>query len=363
MIQKGMVVRLVLYNYDMKTEIKEWTIEELYQIKDKIQDQPKYQRGKVWTQIKKQMLIDSIIRGIDIPKIYLRKLEHGLHDFEVADGQQRISAIKEIIDGKFTLSSKIINGLNLSKFGSYELGNKKITDLSNELKNQFLEYKLTIAKIEHASNEQIRILFARLQMGDTLNPAEKRNAIISKLGIEIDNLVLNHDFFTKSKISPNRFKRQDYIAHAIALIHYKNKFDLKAGILNKLYIELANTDESALIIDIVKILNWMHEIDKISKKKIINKWSFIDIFRFLHENKDVIIAVDYKAFADTFDLFEKNRILTKDPEQLLLKQKTTSSELNLYNYIIAFRTNGGKPQNLDKRLNTFREIFTPTITL
>jgi len=103
----------------MKTHVEIWTIKELYDSLNTILEQPKYQRGSVWKPIKKQLLIDSILRGIDIPKIYLRKVAHGLYKYEVADGQQRITALKDFINKKFTLSNKIINGLNLSKIGKY----------------------------------------------------------------------------------------------------------------------------------------------------------------------------------------------------------------------------------------------------
>lgn len=340
----------------MKTNINEWTIQDLYDSRSKILDQPKYQRGKVWSPIKKQMLIDSILRGIDIPKIYLRKLSHGLHTYEVADGQQRISAIIEFLDGKFKLSSKEINGLNLKLIGTNEVGGKAIDEIDPELKTIFLNYKLTIAEIHNASNEGIRTLFARLQMGDTLNPAEKRNAIISNLGLEIDNIVLNHDFFTKSKISPNRFKRQDYLTHVFAVLHYNNKHDLKAPLFNRMYLELAKSDLRVMVAEIVKTLDLLREIDKNSPKRIINKWSFVDLFRLLHQTKDSS-KIDLKNFGRTFQSFENTRIQTKDPETLLLKKGTNKSDLELYNYIIAFKSNGGNPSNLDKRLSTFKAVF------
>lgn len=77
----------------MRIEVVIWTISELIKIMDKIDEQPPYQRGEVWPRSKKKHLIDSLLRGIDIPKIYLRKVDRGPYEYEVADGQQRVTSI------------------------------------------------------------------------------------------------------------------------------------------------------------------------------------------------------------------------------------------------------------------------------
>jgi len=51
-----------------------------------------YQREEdIWSGTDKKYLIDSILRGFDIPKIYLRKLPDDR--LEIVDGQQRIDTI------------------------------------------------------------------------------------------------------------------------------------------------------------------------------------------------------------------------------------------------------------------------------
>jgi hypothetical protein len=54
---------------------------------------PPYQReGEVWTLYKKQLLIDSLINGYDIPKLYLheydkvRKIDGELIKYAIVDG-------------------------------------------------------------------------------------------------------------------------------------------------------------------------------------------------------------------------------------------------------------------------------------
>ena len=55
-----------------------------------------YQRAKVWSKAQRSLLIDSILRGFDIPKIFLRKQSEGSPRlFDVIDGKQRLTAIWE----------------------------------------------------------------------------------------------------------------------------------------------------------------------------------------------------------------------------------------------------------------------------
>jgi hypothetical protein len=57
---------------------------------------PDFQREEVWTETKKRLLIDSILRGWHLPKFYFRKVDDGA--FECVDGQQRLTAIWEFFD-------------------------------------------------------------------------------------------------------------------------------------------------------------------------------------------------------------------------------------------------------------------------
>ncbi len=57
----------------MKINKKPWPLKTIYGIKDRIDTNPDLQRPAVWGQSQKQLLIDSILRDYDIPKIYWRK--------------------------------------------------------------------------------------------------------------------------------------------------------------------------------------------------------------------------------------------------------------------------------------------------
>ena len=62
-----------------------------------------YQREEVWSEKEKQYLIDSIVRKLPIPQIFIRVKSDV--ELEIVDGQQRLTSIWEFLDNKFPLSS------------------------------------------------------------------------------------------------------------------------------------------------------------------------------------------------------------------------------------------------------------------
>jgi uncharacterized protein with ParB-like and HNH nuclease domain len=53
-----------------------------------------YQREKIWSREDQEKLLDSIIKGIDIPKMYLARVKGKKNfDFECIDGKQRMATL------------------------------------------------------------------------------------------------------------------------------------------------------------------------------------------------------------------------------------------------------------------------------
>jgi hypothetical protein len=132
--------------------------------------QPKFQRRLVWEDDARSYLIDTIVRNLPMPKIYLRRNvspKTKLMAYEVVDGQQRLKAIIDFYDGK----------LVLSKRHNPELGDTTFDGLPEPLQRAFLQYVLSTEIMENATDPEVWAMFERLNTYTlTLNRQEKLNA-------------------------------------------------------------------------------------------------------------------------------------------------------------------------------------------
>ncbi|GJM04873.1 MAG: hypothetical protein DHS20C09_08640 [marine bacterium B5-7] len=77
----------------------------LFGLSGKLTIQPEYQRNYIYADGKKDVaVIDSILKGYPIGLIYFNQVGKG--EFEVLDGQQRITSIGRFVTGKFAVKDK-----------------------------------------------------------------------------------------------------------------------------------------------------------------------------------------------------------------------------------------------------------------
>jgi len=128
-----------------------------------------YQRsGGLWPRTAKSYFIDTILKGFPFPKIYFHELiDRDLRRprNEIVDGQQRIGTIVEFLDDAFTLSD------------NSEYKGLKFSDLTDELKESFLSYPVSVDVIRNADRREILEMFRRMNAYTLpLNEAEKRQS-------------------------------------------------------------------------------------------------------------------------------------------------------------------------------------------
>lgn len=130
---------------------------------------PAFQRGSVWTPAARSYLIDSVLRRLSIPKVYLRtKIDVVTKKSvrEVVDGQQRLRAILDFADDRFTLSKR-----------AGEFAGFKYSTLNVDLQEAFLSYPIAVDQLLNANDTDVLEVFSRLNSYSvTLNAAEKRHA-------------------------------------------------------------------------------------------------------------------------------------------------------------------------------------------
>jgi hypothetical protein len=140
-----------------------------WQTADSLVLSPKFQRRGVWSSAARSYLIDSILLGVPIPPLYLRVTQNAQRSKivrEVIDGQQRISAVLDFINGKYALSTNIDN----------KVAGKKFSQLSDEQKDKIREYPFFCEVFYGLDDKDVLQMFARLNTYSVaLNAQELRN--------------------------------------------------------------------------------------------------------------------------------------------------------------------------------------------
>ena len=172
---------------------------------------PEYQRFSVWSKKDKVKFIDSLLRGIDVPKIYLRRAQKA---WETVDGQQRLRALFDYIDSEFSLSGcEPVDGRDI---------NKTYSDLDLDFSEIISDYVFDVVQLKGYSDEEISDYFSRLQRGSRLNAPEKRRSIISNMRI-IAKKLSEHNFFKVLRGTNKRCAYEDFVGKAYHLIKYDCK--------------------------------------------------------------------------------------------------------------------------------------------
>src|SRR5438552_3490299 len=194
----------------MKSSKKPWPLKTIYGIKSRINTNPDFQRPAVWSKAQKQLLVDTILRDYDVPKLYWRKVGTKPDRYDVVDGQQRLRAIWEYFDGSFALPK------DADPLDGEEMAGCKYEDLPDELRLRFDVYPLDVVVLEDTDEDEVREMFLRLQNGTSLKAQEKRNAYPGQMRAFVKD-VAQHPFFSHCNFANSRFTH-DLVASQMTAI-------------------------------------------------------------------------------------------------------------------------------------------------
>lgn len=323
-----------------------------YNRKEKIDPKPQYQRGAVWSESMKQLLIDSIIRGYDIPKFYLRIIDDGEYESEVVDGQQRLRAIWDFRENKYPLGEE---SKGFSDFP--DLDGKYYSELSSDQQDVILSFNLTMTEIRDATENEIRELFLRLQEGKSLTPPEKRNAMLGDMRDYIEELA-KHSVFLKTQLVNKRFEYDDWASHITCLEIAGGPANVKAADLKSMYENNCTFNTNSPVAKkIKKVLNYMNKVFPNKTPELDVKWGFVDLYQLIsHCMNDYDIKKREGDFYSFYIGFEKERREVGDSSDLISSGSTPWSE-DLYYYLEAFRRDGNKRGNLEVRRDIYIRRF------
>lgn len=167
---KERTVKTQSIEYDLETLVKKIS-------KGIIKLDPDYQRRHRWDPETSSRLIESLILNIPIPTIYLSQdvdvdTDTEESRYSVIDGQQRLTAISQFFNNKFSLVGlKTLSDLNECYY----------KDLPPFLVRRLEERTIKCLRIDSTIDAQVRIdIFERLNSGSVkLEAQELRNAVYS----------------------------------------------------------------------------------------------------------------------------------------------------------------------------------------
>lgn len=130
---------------------------------------PKFQRRGVWSQAQRSYFMDSLLRGMPVPPLYLRETqsEDGKKMLrQVIDGQQRLRAVTDYVDGKFAISRSIPG----------DWAGRRFAGLDPAEQDQIKNYHFSAEVFQGISDAEVLDIFARMNTHSIqLNSQELRN--------------------------------------------------------------------------------------------------------------------------------------------------------------------------------------------
>jgi hypothetical protein len=187
---------------DIKTFIKDYVY--------RIDLDADYQREKVWSRENQEQLLDSIIKNIDIPKLYLARIAgNKTFDYECIDGKQRMGTLLSF----YKPDPKTADPLTVRVAGE-KYTYKRLERELPQLARKFDDFQLSFVIYSGVDDDEfLREIFRRLQLGKRLNSGEllktyagtMRDFIYKELGNEAH-------FLRHTSLSDRRFSRQFTLA-------------------------------------------------------------------------------------------------------------------------------------------------------
>ena len=200
---------------------------------------PGYQRRRVWKDNKKKsLLIESLMLRIPIPAFYFYENEDG--KYQVIDGQQRLTTIKEFVDGKFRLTGLEYLGKDYNK--------KRFENLDTKYAQRIYRTQIAVNILDARSPRNVIYdIFRRVNTGGmNLNPQEMRNAICKQ---EVRDFLIkstknkNYLVATRKRVKDDRMDSQELVLRFYAF--YK-AYDYEKNILHYDYSNIAAMLDEAI---------------------------------------------------------------------------------------------------------------------
>lgn len=198
---------------------KEYSIAAFYSMLEpisptRIDCDPVGQRPDIESMSKRQGIIDTIFRGYDFGELKLRTIPNGEYRYRSIDGGHRKRATRDYINNRFKTAKTTVcyvNGIE------YDIGGKYFKELPQEVKDQFLKYKMRFTIYgEEMTDEQAGETFRRTNISTDVNWQEMLNSyednLVAKFVREISRPIRGinnkyHSLFEYTDMTPEKRKQ------------------------------------------------------------------------------------------------------------------------------------------------------------
>lgn len=156
-----------------------------------------FQREEVWNLQRKIELVESVLMGLPLPIFYFNQDKYGR--LIVVDGRQRLTALFEYMDDKFSLNKlKILPQMDGLKF----------SDLTPIMASRIEDYQLQAHVILPPTPDRIKFdIFDRVNRGGVqLNKQEIRNALYQGQATKLLNWLVKSQAFVQA--TGNAFQKE-----------------------------------------------------------------------------------------------------------------------------------------------------------
>jgi uncharacterized protein with ParB-like and HNH nuclease domain len=301
------------------------------------------QRGYVWDNERKSLLIHSMIENYPIPAFYAAKDENV---YQFLDGKQRSNAIADYINNKYDLIG--VPEVTLDSGETLDINDMAFVSLPEELQDRIKDYSLTVYYFDGITDEEINELFYRLNNGKALSSIELTR--VKAKSIDKIKEIGKHSIFNSALTEKaiNKYTNEDIVIKSWAILNNDNaNFETKN--IRPMIENAEITDEQTqqiktaydkILETYTALINTDNKQDSKIAKRILTRTHLISIIPIITEQIE----------NETWDIYQFTQWV-----RYFFSGKKSASIDEVYNETT--KNGSGKTENIRRRLEVIRESF------
>lgn len=291
---------------------------------------PPFQRRLVWTNKDKEYFIDTVLKEMPFPEIFICTGEsdpnHATRKTWLVDGQQRIMTLRDYVDGSTDILYRTI---------------PKFVDLLKEEKERFLETTVAVRDLKRVSPAQLKEIFTRINSTNYhLTAMERRHAKFSGAYKAFCDELSSQDFFTGHEVFPKgRAKRMEDLAFCVNVVTTILAGYYQRDAKNEEYLERYNDDffeQDRIQIELDKVFDFIEHCGFTTSPPRSPVWKLTNLFTLIVELHQALIVQGMKLSPEKVG--QRLKDFYDQVSHLEKKSESTDDESEVFQYWKAAKT-------------------------